>query len=58
MDFPYNDEEWYKENEDLSGIIRLPKSDEGCYFDFYVNGIEVYETMVDIETGNGPSHLY
>jgi hypothetical protein len=52
MDFPYNDEEWYKENEDLSGIIRLPKSDEGCYFDFYVNGIEVHETMVDIETGN------
>ena len=52
MNSPYDDNEWYKENEDLSGIIRLPKSDEGCYFDFYVNGIEVNETMVDIETGN------
>ena len=52
MEEPYNEENWFKENEDVSGIIRLPKSDEGCYFDFYVNGIEVHETMVDTETKN------
>jgi hypothetical protein len=52
MTAPYSSGNWFNETDDLSGIIRLPKSDDGCYYDFYINGVEVPETMVDTETGN------
>jgi len=47
MSQAYAEGKWHPENCDLSGLIKLPDSSNGCYFDFYVNGKLVRETCVD-----------
>lgn len=45
----YNKDNWHKENCDISGIIRIPFPTDGCYFDVYVDGKEIKETVIDVE---------
>lgn len=53
---PYSTSEWFTESCDLSGIIRLPGSINGCYYDIYVDGHEIAETMIDVETVASDRH--
>jgi len=45
----YKKDNWNKENCDISGVIRVPFAEDGCYFDVFVNGKEIKETVIDIE---------
>jgi hypothetical protein len=45
----YSEGNWHPENCDLSGVIKVPDASAGCYWDVFINGHEVKETIIDLE---------
>ena len=45
----YNEANFHPENQDFSGVMKIPHSADGKYTDVFINGVEIKETIVDPE---------